>query len=131
MTNLIKIEESSSLDKLNEEIIKSFWELKDSLIYEAEVSDEDIEKDVKKQLEQFLKQSLKKVADESRRETIELANSELNEVINKKTIKYPPKYGVRLPNRPIPMEEQMFMCEEVAWRRIIEKLSITNKEVKK
>lgn len=80
---------------------------------------------------QFLLTSIKEVEEETRKEVVDMANNELNEVINEKTIKYPPKYGVRLPNRPLPMEEQMFMCSIVSWRKVIEKLSITNKEKQK
>ena len=116
-----------NLSKLQSEVLSEFGK---KFIYNGGFTDEDdakLSNSLRDEVEQFLSDQIQKAYSKGREEVLDMANDELNQVINNKTIKYPPKYGVRLPNRPIPMEEQMFMCEEVAWRRVIEKLSIQSK----
>jgi len=51
------------LSKLQSEAVKGLMELKETLIYDAEVSDEDAERDAENQIKQFLSDQIQKAYD--------------------------------------------------------------------
>jgi len=112
------------MDNIN--LFKEYWKISSDLkAYFRQCGILRSEPDVETFLD-IIKPIINQCIIEDRQQLIEFSNKELETVINTKTSEFPPMYSAGPANRPISMRRQLLMCEETAWRKVIDKLQSNN-----